>query len=229
MIQDGSDRWMRFAVNSSLRTGGDQVLKQLESSSAFASSSSGKTALAEIRKMIAIQKKSGNLNNQPVESTESRPQSDEQRKVKAKLVSSYLPTLAIKGNATRGKTLFTKSCSACHRVAGVGKAIGPNLAAMRNRGAETILVNILDPNREVNPQYISYHITTKDDEHHTGMIISETATSMTLMRGDGTSLTLLLIQIESIRKSNLSFMPEGFEKALKPRDISDLISFLMNE
>jgi len=130
-------------------------------------------------------------------------------------VTSYRPALTIKGDATRGKVWFTKSCAACHRIGDIGKAIGPNLAAMRNRGAEAILVNVLDPNREVNPQYISYHVTTKDDEHHTGMIIAESATSLTLMRGDGTSLTLLRIQIDTIARSNLSFMPEGLAKALR--------------
>lgn len=55
----------------------------------------------------------------------------------------------------RGREVFKKSCSACHRVQGVGHELGPSLMAIKSRGAETLLASILDPNSEVNPQYVS--------------------------------------------------------------------------
>ena len=55
------------------------------------------------------------------------------------------------------------------------KAIGPNLAAMRSRGAEAILTNVLDPNREVNPQYLNYIVQTRSGRSLSGMIASESA------------------------------------------------------
>ena len=89
----------------------------------------------------------------------------------------------MKGDAERGKQVFAKTCAACHKVQGVGHDIGPNLAAMKARGPEAILLNVLDPNREVNPQYLSYAVLTTDGRQLTGMIAAETATSVTLTPG----------------------------------------------
>ena len=45
---------------------------------------------------------------------------------------------------------------------------------------EAILVNVLDPNREVNPQFVNYVLITHDGRSFTGMITGETANSVTL-------------------------------------------------
>ena len=51
---------------------------------------------------------------------------------------------------------------------------GPNLATIQNRGPEAIVLNILDPNREVNPQYVNYLVVTKNGQTASGMIAGET-------------------------------------------------------
>jgi len=94
------------------------------------------------------------------------------------VVDAYRGVLEMKGDAERGKQVFTKTCAACHKVQNVGNDIGPNLAAMKARGPESILLNVLDPNREVNPQYLNYAVLTADGRQLTGLIAAETATSM---------------------------------------------------
>jgi putative heme-binding domain-containing protein len=59
---------------------------------------------------------------------------------------------------SRGKQTFQKVCSSCHRVDGGGHEIAPTLLTMRNRTPENILLNVLDPNRKVNPNYVMYGI-----------------------------------------------------------------------
>lgn len=63
-----------------------------------------------------------------------------------------------------------------------GFEIGPSLYAAANRGAESLLFNILDPNREVNPQYLAFVIVTTEGRILTGMIVAETPTSITLIK-----------------------------------------------
>src|SRR5204863_6935979 len=64
------------------------------------------------------------------------------------VVASYQKALQLKGDPRRGKEIFTAQCSTCHRLEGIGQQIGAELAAIRDRGLEAVLLNILDPNRE---------------------------------------------------------------------------------
>lgn len=142
------------------------------------------------------------------------------------VVAAFRSALELKGNAERGQAAFKKVCAACHKLEGFGHEIGPNLATIQNRGAEAILLNVLDPNREVNPQYINYTLVTDDGRTVTGMIAAETATSVTLKRAEAATDTVLRINIDTLESTRLSLMPEGVEKQLDQQAIADLIAYL---
>lgn len=146
---------------------------------------------------------------------------------RAEVVAAHQDVLKLPGDADRGKESFKKVCAACHQVQGIGSQIGPNLAAMRSRGAEAMLVNLLDPNREVNPQYVTYVVTLKDGRSMSGMIGAETATSLTLIAAEGKQQTLLRGDIEEIRSTGQSLMPEGIEKQYDKQSLADILAFLM--
>jgi putative heme-binding domain-containing protein len=145
---------------------------------------------------------------------------------RADIVAAYKNTLEMTGDSARGKQAFAKTCAACHKVQGVGHEIGPNLAAMKARGPEAILLNVLDPNREVNPQFLSYALLTLDGRQLTGMITAETATSVTLKRADNASDTVLRIDIDQLKSTGLSLMPEGLEKQVDQQTMADLLEYL---
>lgn len=142
------------------------------------------------------------------------------------VVDAYRGVLEMKGDAAKGKQVFTKTCAACHKVQAVGNDIGPNLAAMKARGPEAILLNVLDPNREVNPQYLNYVVLTADGRQLTGLIAAETATSITLKRADNATDTVLRIDIEQLKSTGVSLMPEGLEKQVDVAGMADLLEFL---
>jgi putative heme-binding domain-containing protein len=147
---------------------------------------------------------------------------------RADVVEAYRVALTSQGDISRGRLVFQKVCAACHRLEGVGHEIGPSLASFRNRGTEAILVNVLDPNREVNPQYVNYVLITNDGRSMTGLISGETANSVTLRRADDASDTVLRSDIEQLRASGLSIMPEGMEKQIDLPAMADLLAYLMN-
>lgn len=153
---------------------------------------------------------------------ESRPNGQ-----RGELVTRYRDALALPHDVERGRELFKKHCSSCHRVDAVGHEIGPNLETIRTRGAETVLTAVLDPNREVNPQYLNYIASTVDGRILSGLIADEGATSITLRRGENAEDTLLRIDIDQFQSTGLSIMPEGFEDALDPQAMADLIGYLM--
>jgi len=142
------------------------------------------------------------------------------------VVAAYQKALELKGDRARGKALFAKQCSACHQLEGVGSSVGADLAAIRDRGLEAVLLNILDPNREVKPAFHSYVLVTNEGRTLTGMIPAETANSLTLRRPDGTTETILRIHIEELRSTGLSFMPEGLEKQIDVPAMADLLAYL---
>jgi len=142
------------------------------------------------------------------------------------VVQAYQGALTMSGDAMRGKDHFRRVCSACHRLEGVGKALGADLKAIRNRGSEAILLNMLDPNREVKPQYLTYVVATVAGRVHTGMIENESANSLVLRRPDDSTVALLRIDIEDLRNTGLSFMPEGLEKQLDVQGTADLLAYL---
>jgi putative heme-binding domain-containing protein len=124
--------------------------------------------------------------------------------------------------------LFQKTCAVCHRLENVGHEIGPNLATIRNRGKQTIVLNMLDPNREVNPEYLNYVVALKDGRTQTGMIRGETSTGLTLLRAENQTTSLLRSDIEEIRSTGQSLMPEGMEKQVDVEGMADLLAYLMS-
>lgn len=146
---------------------------------------------------------------------------------RSEIISRYQDALSLNGNIDNGKALFVKHCSACHIADGVGYEVGPNLTAFRYRGSESLLQNILDPNREVNPMYLSYNVRTNDDATISGMIQSESTEQVQLTRGGEYRDTVLRSNIAEMKSSRVSIMPEGFENQLDQQSMADLLAYLM--
>jgi len=142
------------------------------------------------------------------------------------IVKEYQAALKLKGNPVNGKLVFKKACSACHRLEKVGVQLGADLKAIKDRGTAAVLLNILDPNREVKPQYVTYLLVTTQGRTITGLIKAENANSITIARADGTSDTVLRIDIDELISSRLSFMPEGLEKQINKQEMADLLAYL---
>jgi putative heme-binding domain-containing protein len=145
---------------------------------------------------------------------------------RAEVVAKYQRALDLPGDAAKGKAAFKEVCAACHKLEGVGEAVGPDLASVKNRGSDAVLTNILDPNREVLPQYYSYLLVTDADVILTGMIAAETANTVTIRKSDGTSETVQRVNIASLRSTGLSAMPEGLEDKLSLQTAADLLAYL---
>jgi putative heme-binding domain-containing protein len=143
------------------------------------------------------------------------------------LIAKYRSALALKGDAARGQKVFEASCATCHRVGEQGKDVGPNLATIRQWNPEQVLINILDPNREVAPNFVSYSVETTDGGVLDGIIAEESAGSLTLKRADGLTDTIFRRDIARLSGSGLSLMPEGLAGAITVEQMADLIAFLL--
>ena len=144
------------------------------------------------------------------------------------IVQAWSDVLRMPGDAERGRTVFHRECSKCHRLEDYGVELGLPLDTIRNRGPETILLSVLDPNRDVLPQYLNYVVVTNEGLSVTGMIEAETATSVTLKRAEGESDTVLRTNIDELVSTGISIMPEGNEKLVTKQELADVIAYLMS-
>jgi putative heme-binding domain-containing protein len=143
------------------------------------------------------------------------------------ILEKYKPVLALKGDRTKGQKIFENNCMICHRLGDKGNNVGPNLETVRGWDVEKIMMNILDPNREVAPNFIAYDVELKDGSSLAGLIAAETANSITVKLEDIYEETVLRQNIEKISSSGLSLMPEGLEAAIPEQDMADLIAFIL--
>jgi putative heme-binding domain-containing protein len=145
---------------------------------------------------------------------------------RAQVVNLYRPALNLTGNRDRGRETFVKVCATCHQAEGRGVDVGPNLATVTNRSPEDLLVHILDPNREVPPNFVNYNIATIEGRLISGIIVVETASAIVLKRSEGATDTIPREQIEQVQSTGYSLMPEGLEKTLTVPEFADLIAFV---
>ncbi len=141
-------------------------------------------------------------------------------------VEKYQEALRLTGEPTRGVKVFESICAACHRFGGRGMDIGPNLETIRGWDREKLLLNILDPNREVAANYIAYVIELRDGSSVSGMITEENAGSIKLKRIGAPEETILRQNIAKVASSAQSLMPEGLEAAIPLQDMADLLAYL---
>lgn len=134
-----------------------------------------------------------------------------------------------KGKASdlvNGRRVFEKVCAACHKLGELGHEVGPDLAALTDTSFEALLTAILDPNREVDARHAVYTAALKDGRVLNGLVVSETASGLTLKRQEGQTDVVLRVDLEELKTTGQSLMPEGMENDLTPSDVSDVIGFV---
>jgi putative heme-binding domain-containing protein len=142
------------------------------------------------------------------------------------VIAKFKPALAAKGDAARGREIYAQRCVTCHRIGEQGVQLGPDLITVKAKGRDGILTAILDPNKEVAPQFIAYTVETKDGQSLTGFITKDDASGLTLKMIGGAEQTIPRNQIKGSSSSGLSLMPEGIEAGMDVQAMADLLTFI---
>ena len=143
-----------------------------------------------------------------------------------KLIVDWSAVATSQGNATAGKAVFTAQCAKCHKHSGEGQQIGPDLTGMAAHPKAELLVHILDPSRSVEGNFRVYTVTTLDGLVLQGVLASESRTAVELIDAEGKTHAIPRDDIDVLRGSTKSLMPEGFEKQIDKRQLTDLLEFL---
>jgi len=143
-----------------------------------------------------------------------------------KVIDELMPAIKKTGDVASGKKVFTAQCAKCHKYAGEGTQIGPDLTGMAVHPKEELLIHILDPSRSVEGNYKAYRVVTVDGRTLVGLLAAESKTAVEVVDAEGKRHPLARDDIESLKETDKSLMPEGFEKQATPAEIADLLEFL---
>ena len=146
---------------------------------------------------------------------------------RADALNRYQASLRLEGDREKGAEVFDRLCISCHKTAdGRGVSFGPPATSFASSGKEFILSNLIDPNREVAPQYQAFQFDFKDGESQVGMIASEDVRNVSLALPSGETMTFLRTKVKGMTGLKRSLMPEGLEQAISLEEMADLLEFL---
>ena len=145
-----------------------------------------------------------------------------------KALDDYQSVLTMEADALRGKQIFAKNCATCHKIDDLGVNVAPDISDSRTKTPAQILGDIIQPNRAIDANYIAWNVLLVDGSSASGVLSAETGTSITLRQPEGKTLVVSRADIEELKSSGLSLMPEGLEKNIPHQDMADLISFVKN-
>jgi putative membrane-bound dehydrogenase-like protein len=143
------------------------------------------------------------------------------------IIAKLVPEVEKAGDAARGKMFFTAACAVCHKLGDIGVAVGPPLDGMGAHGPAELLVHIVDPNREVDPSFWAFNVTTKKGEVLQGVVTSENSATVTLATQVGVR-EIAKSDIEKRENTQRSLMPEGLD-ALGAESLRDILAFIVGD
>jgi putative heme-binding domain-containing protein len=134
------------------------------------------------------------------------------------------------GNAAQGEIIYRRTelqCIQCHRIGGVGGAVGPDLTSIGAQApADYLLEALLNPAAKVKEGYNAKLVRTDDDEVLAGIPIRESDDQVVLRLADNREVTIEKSNIVDIKDSR-SLMPDGLLDTLTEREAIDLLRFVM--
>jgi putative membrane-bound dehydrogenase-like protein len=151
--------------------------------------------------------------------------SEEAKAMIAKLKNTYTTAPLWAYSAQRGAATFKKHCATCHSMDGKAVPLGPSLAGSWRHGLNYFLDNIVDPNAVVGENFRTTLITTDSGVVHSGLLESESDTSVTLRTAEK-QITVPKSEIEERKLIDQSIMPTGLLDKLSEEEIIELLKYL---
>lgn len=138
----------------------------------------------------------------------------------------YRQALTGKRDLDRGRRVFLETCAPCHRLGDEGHAVGPSLEEVRGRPEASLLLDILSPDASLDPRHATCIVVTRRGEILTGLLASESPTSLLLRQESGQEVEILRRDILSFEATSSSFMPSDLHEKLSPSEMADLLGHL---
>ena len=130
------------------------------------------------------------------------------------------------GSAGRGAAVFDRVCAQCHVLHGRGYEVGPNIVGNGRGNLSQLISNILDPSLVIGEAFQAKTVLTIDGEVVSGLVAAENERYLTLKVQGGKVVEFDKQELEQIKTSGVSLMPEGVEAQMTPQELMDLLAYL---
>ncbi len=139
--------------------------------------------------------------------------------------------LTQRGDATQGRKLFLDekrtNCVTCHQVEGKGGKVGPDLSRIGGKFDRPHLIeSLLEPSRQIVEGYRTSNVLTKAGQVFVGIVKDENDDSFAIEDAEGKRTTLKRNDVEAVRKSDVSLMPDALAATLSKDEFTDLIAYM---
>ena len=151
-------------------------------------------------------------------------------KAKAGLLAKIQISAGVRRGISRptcrdGRAVFNRTCLACHRLYDAGGDVGPDLTGSDRANVDYILENVLDPSAAVSRDYTITNVATSDGRLIAGIIREQNDASLVIQTANE-RIVVPREDIEAIKPSSSSMMPEGQLETLSDQEIRDLFAYL---
>lgn len=117
-------------------------------------------------------------------------------------------------------------CLSCHRVAGTGSYVGPDLSDVgASYSAEQIRAALVSPNKDVAPQHRSIRLVTKDGKTVTGRILNQDGFSVQIIDSSSELRSFLKANLREFTIITANPMPAYADK-MSAEDMNGLVQYL---
>jgi putative heme-binding domain-containing protein len=130
------------------------------------------------------------------------------------------------GDAAAGEKVYQRICAQCHKIHGQGNDVGPEITLNGRSSFDQLLSNVFDPNLVIGAGYRAVVVVTNEGRVLTGLLAEDNPQRIVLKIQGGKIETVPRDNIDTVRISNISLMPEQLENQMKPQEIVDLFTFL---
>ena len=165
------------------------------------------------------------MNDDPSIRAAARPLLEPSVGEREKVVKRYEAAFDRQADAARGREVFKSVCVKCHRFAGLGVQVGPDLATVQNQPKQALLEDILIPNKTIAQGYEAYVVVTTG-ANLDGVLGAQTPTTIALRHEDGKEDIVQRKDIKDMYVTNVSAMPGDLEKQIDVQQMADLLEFL---
>lgn len=130
------------------------------------------------------------------------------------------------GNPMAGPALFQKACAQCHKIYGQGQEVGPDITSNGRANFDQLVSNVFDPSLVIGTGYQATTVVTVKGKIFTGLLVENSKERVVLKVQGGILETIPRTDVEELKTSANSLMPEGMEKQLTPGEWADLFAYL---
>lgn len=136
-------------------------------------------------------------------------------------------------NFENGKAMYAATlCAACHKFAGDGGNIGPDLTGSGSRYTiRDLAENIVDPSKVISDQYDSEQIELKNGELVIGRVVVEEDGKLSVMASafaPDEHIAVNGADVKSRQPYPVSMMPPGLINPLNREELLDLLAYLLS-